>query len=303
MAHFIENLKKSIKSSNDRRFLEKFEKDPQHFFRVGYAERVRWFELVGRKERIWAMEKGYVRDSGTLDRLFPKYANLVAPYMHLSDEQFGFILQDGYSEALEGYIGKCGTLSVSKVRAFINATVRRAGQNAPTPMSEASKRMPDLLYSYIRREGLPAVLGSFVHLYPVEEIGEIKENIERCSYIHSQICAVKSGMVNCQVSYKFETFLSYLKKEGKILCDEAAVLMTGSQVLAYHKAGLHLSKKAIVMLLTFDENETTTDSILTNEVLYPMWPELKYVLEARPDTYYKYQCMLLSGDLKKEANS
>ena len=297
----IENLKRYFKSVNDRRFLEKFE-DSQHFYRVGYDERVRWFEMVGPKERREALEKGWICNDGTYQRLFPKYANWVAPHMRLNDEQFALILSEGYFEALQGYIAK-RTLSVSQLCSFITATIRRAGSKAPLPKSEESKRLLELLYSYIMREGLPTSLISFVLNYPDEMIGSIKQRIFECHKKHYHINAVKNGMTNCEVNQRFTTYLSNLKKEGKEMPDEAAVKMNGGQVLAFHRMGLHLSKKAIVSLLANDEHETTTDSILANEVLYPMWQELECVLEARPDTYYKYQRALVDGKLKKAVNS
>lgn len=298
----IENLKSYFKSVNDRRFLEKFE-DKQHFYRVGYDERVRWFEMVGPKERREALKKGYI-DGGTCQRLFPKYANLVAPHMALTDEQFAFILKEGYMEALEGYVESRSTLSVSKVYALIKATILRAGAKAQTPISEDAKRLPGLLYRYIVREGLPVALVSFVEDYPADEIGSLREIIKRGAEVHYHVNAVKTGLEDHErVAAKFETYLSWLKKENIEMPDEAAVLMKGRQVLAFHKAGLHLSKKAIVSLLANDECGVTTNSILSKEVMYPIWPELKYVLEAKPDTYCLYQGHYLNGSIKKESNS
>ena len=303
----IENLKSYFKSVNDRRFLEKFEKNPQHFFRVGYDERVRWFEMVGPKERREALKKGYI-DGGTCQRLFPKYANLVAPYMCLTDKQFELILQEGYTEALEGYL-KRTTLSVPKIRSFIDATVLRAGQNAQTPISESAKRLPDLLYRYIVREGIPTDLCSVVADLPD---GTIKKKIADAIDVRYHIAAVKQGYNKelATVTNQFETYLLWMKKESIRMPYEAEVLMNARQLHSFYSYGHHLSKKAIVAFFAnYGIYDEVLDLIIGNEVLYPAWPELEYTFKsARPNVSYnvlvyeKYQSALCVGKLKK-ANS
>lgn len=300
MAQVIENLKSYFKSVNDRRFLAKFE-DKQHFFRVGYSERVRWFEMVGRKERIEALKKGYVCDDGTCQRLFPKYANLVAPYMRLTDEQFALILQEGYAEALEGYVSR-HTLSVSQVKALIYATVNRAGETASLSMSEGAKRLPGLLYNYIVREGLPNSLGANVAKLSDERI---KAKIDAAINVRYHIMAVKEGYNSdlCSVTDGFQIYLMWMKQEDIQMPYAAEIRMNGRQLASFYQFGHHLSKDAIVYFFAnLGEYDNILDLMIENEELYPAWPELEYALESNVLIYKKYQSALCNGKLRK-ANS
>lgn len=293
----IENLKSYFKSVSDRNLLKKFE-DDQYFFRCGDEKRVRWFELVGQEERIWALQGGYISGDETLSLLFPKYANIVAPYMNkLSRTQFSLILQEGYFDALKGYVEN-HTLSYSYLCAFINVTVNRAGEKAQKPMSDQSKRLPDLLCEYIIREGLYPSLYSFIEDYPDELIGSLKQRIRESRAIHYACCAVKSVLKKEEVP-SFGTYLKWLQETGSQMPIQAIMMMNCDQIKAFHDAGFHLPQKAIVAFLAADKEGTITTSILDHEVLSPTWPELQHVLETRPDTYRLYQIYCLDGRIKR----
>ena len=296
----IENLKSYFKKVSDRRFLAKFE-DRQHFYRVGYDERVRWFEMVSDQERIDALNNRSINDSGTFDRLFPKYANLIAPYMYLNDEQFAFILQEGYMRALEGYISKCGTLSASKVLALLTAMVRRAGKDAPMPMSEESKRLPAMVYRYIVREGIHiSVAKNVKQILTSDE--ELSAMVDKAIDVHYHIMEVKNGMNENRdcVSSDFIAYLSDMKKKNIQMPYAAEVMMNGIQVKYFHSHGLHLSKEAIVTLLANDPCGVcgvSTTSILEHEPLSPMWKELEYVLKGNIELYHRYRSIEQTGKL------
>lgn len=296
----IENLKSYFKKVSDRRFLAKFE-DRQHFYRVGYDERVRWFEMVSDQERIDALNNHSINDCGTFDRLFPKYANLVAPYMYLNDEQFAFILQEGYMRALEGYISKCGTLSASKVLALLTAMVRRAGKDAPRPMSEESKRLPAMVYRYIVREGIHiSVAKNIKQILASDE--ELSAMVDKAIDVHYHIMEVKNGMNENRdcVSSDFIAYLSDMKEKNIQMPYEAEIMMNGIQVKYFHLNGLHLSKEAIVTLLANDPCGVcgvSTSSILAHEPLSPMWKELEYVLKGNIELYHRYRSIEQTGKL------
>lgn len=271
---------------------------PANIREASSTVQILWFKATRCNYREDALRGGHLSDL-TLDKLFcdPKYFEMVAPYMSLSDEQFRTILRiEGFCKCLNGVTKK--TLSEQKVRDLIKWTVLRSKESC-------AKQWQNVLYAYIVREGLPVRLIPFVEDYPEEEMGSIKDLIKKASEVHAHVYAVVSGMYNCEPSPAFIRHLSYLSRENISMPDEAAVLMKGSQVIAFHNAGLHLSQKAIATLLANDDVTSENgpspmyESILKNEIMYPMWPELKLVLEAKQYVYQQYERAVNLREIKK----
>ena len=270
------------------------------------SKQILWFENTRSDYRELALTQNDL-GTETLNKLFEneKYADMVISYMNLTDGQFANLLtRAGCSKSLRNYLSK-KTLSVPKLVSLIDATVRHAGAEADGSDAWSWSKM---LRDYIVREGLPTPLIQFVADYPEKKMGTLKQLINEASEIHAHIYVVKNGMLNGAPSPTFVQHLSYLSRENLTMPDEAAVLMNGLQVIAFHKAGLHLSQRAIATLLandSFTDNDFASPmycSILENEVMYPMWPELKLVLEAKPDVYHHYERAVNAQTIKK-ANS
>lgn len=284
MAQILKNLKNYCQTASDHRLLKKG-MNMQNLSRMTRDKKIRWFELADNSARLKALEGDFL-DCCTLNLLFPKYHSIIAPYKALNFEQFKTLLDEEDFIGLYKYTKTCN-LDIRKLRYLVSTADGYLWSHQHT---KEARLLEKTIREYFRENGCIDEFSAEIERFVAHSF--LKEIIREELNIHFHCSMVRKHTLpegDADVHPCFLRYLKWLSYNNVLMPYEAEILMSHSQLKAFHANGLYLSKKAVLFHLTEkNKQEDIILEIFRRENLKKISAELQDILASNIDTFDIY---------------